>query len=210
MTGRWKGIRTLEDPAGWQNNPSFARRLQKDIRLQLNLLWLPLIDRPEWLQRNGLTLPEVAACLLQPSWWLHSGSNYRTIEGDSSTNVCWQPHPHGRCSNNANIRLRIFFFSLSVSNRNSDVLTSTEEWCLWLCMNEPCQLCWLLPCCGGQMFGRNGSWLVLVVFWRFCASPQVWRTVCLSPRDHPSHKVQDPPHWGGRHLNINCFSWLAG
>lgn len=160
MTGRWKGIRTLEDPTGWQNNPSFARRLQKDVCLQLNLLWLPLIDRPEWLQRNGLTQPEVAACLLQPSWWLHSGSNYRTIEGDSSTNVCWQPHPHGRCSNNANIRLRIFFFSLSVSNRNSDVLTSTEEWCAWMSLANYADCCLAVE-------GRCLVEMVLGWFWLF-------------------------------------------
>lgn len=152
---------------------------------------------------------KVAACLLQPSWWLHSGGNYWTIEGDSSINGCWQRHPHGRCSNSTNIRLRIFFF-FSVSNRNTDVLTSTEEGCLLLCMNEPRQLCWLLPCCRWKMFDRNGSCLVLVVFWGFCASPQVWRIIGFTPRDRPSHKVQDPPHWGGRDLNINCSSWLAG
>lgn len=33
--------------------------------------------------------------------------------------------PKAACSNSTNIRLRIFFLSLSVSNRNTDVITNT-------------------------------------------------------------------------------------
>lgn len=196
MKRRWKGIRTLDDPTGWQNNPSLSRKLKKDMLSQLNLLWGSVIDRPEWLQRNELTLPEVAGRLLQPSWRLHSGGNYWTIEGDSSTNGCWQPHPLGRCSNSANIRLRNFFFPVCLKEKHW--CTNQHRGVLFMAVHE-----WASP----TKLTRNGSWLVLVVFWGFCASPQVWTAVRFAPGDHPSHKVQDPPRWGGGDLNIN---WLVG
>lgn len=68
LIGKLKNIKTSDKPELLRNRPSLTGTLKKGIHVQMNLLWLMLIDRPKWLHRTGLMLSQGVVTLVGLQW----------------------------------------------------------------------------------------------------------------------------------------------